>query len=314
MKKNFLKWLSAFMLVFLLSACNTDKEPAKQDDAKSEEQVEKTESYTVKDDTGADITFEKIPETVISLQPSNTEILFALGVGDKVVGATDFDNYPEEAKEIERVSDSMNINAEKIIALKPDVVIAYTIGEEEALNPLKDAGIPIFVIQSAASFDDVYGDIEQIAQVMGVKEKGEELIHDIRGKIAGVEKKLSSITDKKALYFEIDPTPYTTGKNTFQQEILNAAGVENVFGDQEGWIQVSEEEIIKRNPSIITTTANYLEDPIGDISGRSGWEQLDAVKTEQVFVLDPDITSRPGPRIGEAVELIAKTAYPDLFK
>lgn len=313
MPKNLMKWLSALMLVLLLAACNSAQEPEKQD-KDTEKQAPKTESYTVKDDTGTDITFDKVPETVVSLAPSNTEILFALGVGDKVVGGTDFDNYPEEAQNIERVSDSMNINAEKIIGLKPDVVIAYTIGEADTLNPLKDAGIPVFVIQSATSFDDVYGDIDQIAKVMGVEEKGKELVDDIRGKIAGVEEKISNVSDKKTVYFEIDPTPFTTGKNTFQQEILNAAGVENIFADQEGWIQVSEEEVIKRNPAIIATTVNYVEDPVGDIKGRAGWDQLDAVKSDQIFELDPDVTSRPGPRIGEAVELVAKMAYPDLFK
>ena len=105
------------------------------------------------------------------MQPSNTEILFAIGAGDKVIGATEYDNYPEQASKIERVSDSVTINTEKIIALKPDIVIAYTIGDENALKPIEDAGIPVFVIQSASSFEDVYGDIQHNFRSNGCERK-----------------------------------------------------------------------------------------------------------------------------------------------
>lgn len=310
MKKFKLLGLSTALAASLfLAACGANE---KEQAAPKEE----TQSYTVTDDTGAEITFDKVPEKVISLQPSNTEILFALGQGEKVVGVTDFDNYPEEAKEIKRVSDSMNINAEEIIGLKPDAIIAYTIGDENTLKPLKDAGIPIFVIQSALTFEDVYGDIEQIAEVMGVEEKGAELITDIKEQIAAVGEKVATIENKEKVYFEISPAPeiYTTGTETFQQEILEHAGVENVFADQSGWIKVSDEEILKRNPNTIITNVTYVENAVEELKSRSGWNKLSAVKNNKVFLVDSDVMSRPGPRIGEAVELTAKTVYPDLFK
>ncbi|MFJ5624915.1 ABC transporter substrate-binding protein [Peribacillus loiseleuriae] len=313
-------WLLALMLSFILvlAGCgnNNQTAPNKDNAPASEVKKEKDQSYSVTDDLGDKITFDKVPEKVISLQPSNTEILFALGAGEKVVGVTDVDNYPKEAADIESVSDSMNINAEKIIALNPDVIIAYTIGDEATLQPLRDAGIPIFVIASAATFEDVYGDIQQIAEVMGVKEKGNEIVDTIKNQIAAVAEKTATINNKKSVYLEIQPAPeiWTVGKNTFQQEIFEKAGVTNVFEDKEGWFIVSEEEIIKRDPAVITTTAGFIENPEQGIKSRTGWDQLTAVKEDKVYYLNADVMSRPGPRIGEAVEHVAKTVYPDLFK
>lgn len=268
------------------------------------------------DDRGVEIEFKEVPKTVVSLQPSNTEILFALGVGDKIVGATEYDTYPEEAQKIERVSDTMNFNSERIIALKPDVVIAYTIGDKDALKPLEDAGIKVFVIQSATTFDDVYGDIEQIAAVMDVPDKGNKLNEEIKAKIAEVQTKVKDVKTPKNVYLEVSPKPdiYTAGSSTFQQEILDAANVNNVFSDLNSWAKVNEEDVIAKNPDVILTTVNYTEDPIGEILGRDGWNTVKAIQNKAVLSIDTDISNRPGPRIGEAVELVAKAVYPELFK
>jgi len=314
LKKNRLvNWLVVLLFSFLLVGCGAEETTTVD---KQEEVVEKVTEYTVTDDAGNEVTFEEVPETIVSLQPSNTEILFALGVGDRIVGATEYDTYPKEALEIERVSDSVAFNAERITELNPDLVIAYTIGEEEALQLLEEAGLKVFVIESATSFEDVYGDIEQLATVMGIEEKGKEVISSIQTTIQEVQEKVETAASLKKVYYEISPSPdiYTTGSKTFQQEILAAASVDNVFSDQEGWIGVSEEDVIAKNPEIVLTTANYLEDAPGEIKSRAGWDQIQAVQNDSVFLVDGDVISRPGPRIGEAVELVAKTVYPELFK
>ncbi len=331
-KKSWLRLLIVIVFALLISACQAD-DPQTSEETSNEaaetpleenEQASKAENdtytaegdtYTVTDDKGTEFTFESVPETVISLQPSNTEILFALGAGEKVVGVTDFDNYPEEVQDIERVSDTVNINAERILELDPDVVFAYTIGEKESVEPLEKAGIPVFVIQSASSFEDVYDDISQIAAVMGVTEKGEQLIEDIRSQIEDVQEKVETIEDQKQIYLEISPAPdmYTAGKNTFQEEILENAGVQNIFADQEGWLKVSAEDIILRDPALIATTVNHVADPVAEIKSRSGWDEITAIQNDEVYALDPDVMTRPGPRIGEAVEAVASIAYPDHF-
>lgn len=316
MKKSYLLSGTLALAVFL-GACQSEESAETTNTAdNANPETEVAESYAVTDDLGNEVKLEEIPETVVSLIPSNTEILYALEEGDKLIGATDFDNYPEEALEVERVSDSVKFNAERIIQLDPDIVLAYSTGGPTGLEVLEEADIPVFVIESAASFEDVYGDIEQIAQVMGVEEKGEELIASIQGEIKDVQDKLAEVEQRKKAYIEISPLPeiYTTGDKTFQQEIMNHAQVENVFADLEGWPQLSEEEVVNRNPELIFTTVSYVENAVDEIKARDSWSEIAAVQNEQVFLLDSDITSRPGPRIGEAVKLVAETAYPDLLK
>lgn len=315
MKTTIFKILSIGTMALALGACQsntTETSETAETAAEPSEQVD----YTVTDDLGKELTFKEIPATVVSLIPSNTEILYEIGAGEKLVGVTDYDNYPAEAADVERVSDSVAFNAERIIELDPDVVIGYSTGGPTGFEDLEAAGIQVFVIESAQSFDEVYGDIEQISTVMGLEDKGDELISSIQQQIEDVQEKVASVEEKKEIYFEISPSPeiYTTGQNTFQQEILDHAQVENLFGDLEGWPQISEEEVIERNPKIIATTVSYVEDPIDEIKAREGWTDIEAIQNDQVFFLDSDITSRPGPRIGDAVELVAKTVYPEVFE
>jgi len=314
MKINLFNYLSIGAVALALGACQSDTTETAEPETATE--AEEQTNYTVTDDLDKELTFEKVPATVVSLIPSNTEILYEIGAGEKLVGATDYDNYPAEAGEVERVSDSVAFNAERIIELDPDVVIGYSTGAPTGYEDLEAAGIQVFVIESATSFEDVYGDIEQISTVMGLEDKGEEVISSIQQQIEGVQESLAAVEEKKQLYFEISPSPeiYTTGQKTFQQEILNHAHVDNLFADLEGWPQISEEEVIKRNPKTIATTVSYIEDPIAEIKAREGWKDIEAIQNDQVFFLDSDITSRPGPRIGDAVELVAKTVYPEAFE
>lgn len=317
MKLN-MKWVAPLAAALLLTACSTNEKVNSQpkDEVNQEQQGSNTnESYKVVDDRGVEVKFDAVPKTIVSLQPSNTEILFELGVGDKIVGATDFDSYPEAAQNIERVSTSTTINAERIVELNPDVVVAYTVGDEAQITQLEDAGLKVFVIESATKFEDVYSDIIQLSEVMGVESTGEQIVKDIQTQIKEVQDKTAKIETKKKVYYEISPSPdlWTTGSETFQQEIMDAAGVENIFADQKSWISVAEEDVILRNPEIIITTTNYIDDPIGEIMGRAGWDKISALTNKQVFLVDGDIMSRPAPRIGQAVQIMAETVYPELF-
>lgn len=312
-----MKWVTPLAAALILTACNTDESASDAPKVEaSEETLATVGPYTVIDDRGVEVTFDEVPETIISLQPSNTEILFELGVGEKIVGATEFDIYPEAAQKIERISTSMAINAERILELNPDVVVAYTIGDEAQITQLEDAGLKVFVIASATSFEDVYSDIVQLSEVMAVEETGATIVSDIKAQIQAVQEKTATLDKKKKVFYEISPAPdvWTTGSGTFQQEIMDAAGIENVFADQASWISVTEEDVITRNPEVILTTSNYLENPTGEIMGRAGWDQIEAVANKQVFLVDGDVMSRPAPRIGQAVEIMAEAVYPELFK
>ena len=314
-----MKWVAPVAAALLLAACGAEEEKASNELAKNQETVEQGQAagpYTVVDDRGIEVTFNEVPETIVSLQPSNTEILYELGVGEQIVGATDYDTYPEAAQKIERISTSTVINAERIVELNPDVVVAYTIGDESQITQLEDAGLKVFVIASATSFDDVYTDIIQLSEVMGIEEKGEEVVAGIKAQIAAVQEKTDTVGTKKKVYYEVSPAPdiWTTGNNTFQQEIMNAAGVENTFADQNSWLSVTEEDVITRNPEVIITPATYMENAVDEILGRAGWDKIKAVSDKAVVLVDGDVMSRPGPRIGQAVEIMAEAVYPELFK
>ncbi|HWL11711.1 MAG TPA: ABC transporter substrate-binding protein [Ureibacillus sp.] len=310
------KWLAPLAVSLFLVGCS-DSEKTTNDKSATEdkESTEQSGPYTVVDDLGTELTFEKVPEKIISLQPSNTEILFELGAGDQIIGATDYDTYPEEALDIERVSDTMTINTERIIELQPDVVFAYTAGEKPQVEQLESAGLKVFVIKSATTIDDVYGDIEQIGEVLNLDEKADEIVSDIEGQIKSVQEKTASIETKEKVYFEISPAPdiWSIGSGTFQQELIDAAGVENIYADQQGWFAVTEEDLITRKPEAIITTVSYSEDPKGEILAREGWSNIAAVQNKEVFELNANILDRPGPRIGEAIEQIASTIYPEIF-
>ena len=305
-------FLAVFLLIAVLAGCG-GKEDAATKDA---EDKKSGQSYTVVDGRGVEIEFEKAPEKVISLQPSNTEILFALGVGDKVIGVTEYDNWPEKVKDIEKVGSPTSFNVERIVELNPDVIFAYTMGGEEQVKQLEEAGLKVFVIQSPSSVEDVYKDINQIAQAMGVEDKGKELVENIKGQLAALKEKTDKIIQKKRVYFEIAPAPdiWTMGSGTFQQELIETAGVENIYADQKGWFSVTEEDIINRNPEVIITTVNYVDNPAGEIKSRQGWESIKAIKDGAVYELQADLLDRPGPRIAEAAELLAKTIYPEIFE
>jgi len=309
------KWLAPLAISLLLVGCSNSENTKKNDNGEKVGTTNESDSYTVVDDRGVKVTFDEVPDIIISLQPSNTEILFELGVGDQIIGATDFDTYPEEASKIERVSDTTTINTERVIELQPDVVFAYTNGEEAQIEQLESAGIPVFVIQAASTIADVYGDIEQIADVLQREEKANEMISTIKDQIASVQEKTATIEEKKKVYFEISPSPdiWSIGSDTFQQELIKSAGIENLYADQKGWFAVTEEDLITRNPEAIITTVFYSEDPVGEILGREGWSNITAIKNKEVYLLNADILNRPGPRIGEAIELMASTIYPDIF-
>src|SRR5690606_21703171 len=193
MKKSYLLSGTLALAVFL-GACQSEESAETTNTAdNANPETEVAESYAVTDDLGNEVKFEEIPETVVSLIPSNTEIPYALEEGDKLIGATDFDNYPAEALEVERVSDSVKFNAERIIQLDPDIVLAYSTGGPTGLEVLEEVDNCVFVIVSIAWFEGVYVDIQQISHVMGVEDKCENLVASIQVEVKYFQDKLAEV-------------------------------------------------------------------------------------------------------------------------
>ncbi|MDM5210065.1 ABC transporter substrate-binding protein [Peribacillus sp. NJ4] len=307
--------LTAGMMVGCSEATNEGKEKQETNHAKQE-----VFPITIKDATGEKVTIEQKPKKIVSLIPSNTEVVFALGLGKKVVGVSDYDNYPEETKEIEKVG-GMEMNTEMIVSLKPDLVLAHASSahnSNEGLQQLKDAGIDVLVVNDAQSFDQVYDSIDMIGQATGEHEKAKGIVTDMKTKLKDIQEKAKSVkeADRKTVFVEVSPSPeiYTPGKNTFMNEMLQIISAENAAAELDGWAKIDEESMIAANPDVIITTYGYYtKDAVSQVKGRKGWQDVNAVKDDQVFDVHSDLVTRSGPRLIEGVEELAKSVYPNLF-
>ncbi|HLR69470.1 ABC transporter substrate-binding protein [Virgibacillus alimentarius] len=276
---------------------------------------------TVKDALDNEITMEEEPEKIVSLMPSNTEISFALGLGDKIVGVSDHDNYPEEVDEINKIG-GMELNVEKIISLQPDLVLAHESGAEyskKALQQLRDADITVFVVTDAQSIESAYTSIKNIGTITGTEDKSDDMIKDMKEGFAEIQEKTEAIQDKdrQSVFMESSPEPeiFTAGKNTFWQELLTIIHADNAAKEQEGWVQLDPEAIVELNPDVILTTyGDYIDNPVDQVLDRDGWSNVTAIKEKQVFDIDADLVSRPGPRLVDGAKEMAKVVYPEIFE
>ncbi|MCG6795050.1 ABC transporter substrate-binding protein [Geobacillus sp. YHL] len=306
-------FLLAAVLVGCSGGANSNAQPAKKEEPKTEQAAF---PVTVKDGLGEDVTIKAEPKKIVSLIPSNTEIAYALGLGDKIVGVSDFDNYPEDVKTKTKIG-GMEFNVEKIISLKPDLVLAHASSahnSRDGLKQLKDAGITVLVVNDAKSFDDVYASIDLIGKATGTTDKAKQVIKDMKEKLAQIQEKAKQIpADKQAnVWIEVSPPPqlYTAGKGTFMDEMLQVISAKNVAGSLEGWPMVTEEKAVAYKPDVIITTYGGAK----QVFARAAWKDVPAVKNKRVYDVNTDLVSRPGPRLVEGVEELAKAIYPDVFK
>ncbi|WP_342431309.1 ABC transporter substrate-binding protein [Neobacillus sp. FSL H8-0543] len=332
MKAFFKKWglLSAVFLVsmVIIVGCGTQKQTT-QNEKNGEKEVSQQEidkksaqsfPITLTDDAGREVTIEEKPETIVSIQTSSTEIAFALGLGDQIVGVSDYDNYPPEALEKEKVG-AQDINVELVLTLLPDMALVtdyHYKTHPETLQQFEDAGINVIVIGSATSFENVYRNIDMIGTATGSETEANEIISDMKQRLSAIkEKAAEEITDKKKVWVEVSPAPdiFTTGTNTFMHEMLESIQATNAAEEHEGWVKLTEEEIVKLNPDVIITTYGYyVENPKDQVLARKGWAEVPALKKQQVFDVDSDTVTRPGPRLIEGVETLAELIYPEIFK
>ncbi|WP_282034584.1 ABC transporter substrate-binding protein [Metabacillus indicus] len=312
--------LILMLLAGILSGCaqGDQTQPA----GTKTQQAEKNEAsfpVTVTDDAGNEITLEEKPEKIVSLLPSTTEILFALGLGDEIVGVSDYDNYPEAAAQKEKVG-AQDMNAEKIIALQPDIAFLqdyHAQNHGEIIKQYEAAGIKVFIVGSQTSFDQVYTAIRTIGKATDTLDKADSIINDMDKKVASIKEKAKEVKDPKRVWIEVSPQPeiYTTGKGTFMNEMLEMIGAENVAASEEGWVKMDEEKIVSSNPdTIITTYGYYVENPAEQVLTRSGWNSIKAVQSKQVFDVNSDLVTRPGPRLADGAEELGRLIYPDIFK
>jgi len=273
---------------------------------------------TYTDDMGREVTINEIPQRIVSHVPSITEMLFALGVGERVVGVSDYCDYPEEAKSKTSVGNYFNPSIENIVALEPDLVL--TDGHSEGIIQLDELEPPInYLVIDPTDIDGVFADLELLGRVTGSEGEAEELIESMRDSIANVTALVARAPRPKVLYI-IDATeltfPWTGGHGSFIDAFITIAGGENIAAGAEGaWVQLSIEEIVNADPEIIVLPAKHgtaftspetlMEHPV--------WQETTAVKEGKIFIIDDDLVSRSGPRIVQGLEELARIIHPELF-
>ncbi|WP_078553206.1 ABC transporter substrate-binding protein [Bacillus alkalicellulosilyticus] len=323
------KWLMSLMMLMLafgiLTGCGPADAP-EQETEQAEPAVEETESQeetasaypvTLVDALKNEVVIEAEPERIVTLVPSVTETVYGLGAGEKVVGRSEHDNFPAEVLEVESIG-GMEFDIEKIISLQPDLVLAHESGVHsagEGIEQLKAAGITVAVVQNAHSIGQAYGAMRFIGEAIGKQAEAEALISEMQAGFGAIVKQSQEISEeeRQKVWFEIDPELWTTGQGTFQQDLLNIINATNIASEIEGWGQLSEEEIVAQNPDVIIGTWTYDESMVETIKSRSGWQDIAAIQNDRVHDIDTDIVSRPGPRLVEGVEQLAKLIYPEVF-
>lgn len=278
-----------------------------------------SKTTTMTDRAGNEFTTPKKMEKIISTAPSNTEILVGLGLGDKLIA---IDKYSDDIeginKDITKI-DFRNPDAEAIIGLEPDIVIASGHNQEGSEDPfkvIKDAGITVVYLPSSESIEGIYEDIDFLSKLTGTESEGKKIVDEMKSEVDKIKETATKIKDKKKVYFEIGSTPslYSFGNKTFLNEMLETIGAENVFAKEEGWISPSEESVISANPDVILTNEGYIENATDAIKKRPGFENVNAVKNNQVFLVDKNTTSRGSQNIVKALKEMAKDIYPDEYK
>ena len=256
-------------------------------------------------------------ERIVSLAPATTQILESLGILDLVVGVdTQTPQYVAGAQALPQF-DMMAPDAEQIALLQPDVVftsgMSYLDGNPYA--KLTELGICVVQVPTAESLQGIQDDILFYGAVLGKEEDAKAIVLEMQAQMEAVAKIGHTISEKKDVLFEISALPYlySFGQGTFLDEMIRLIGANNVFGDQTSWISVTEESAILSNPDVILTSVNYLDDPVGEILSRQGWDEVKAIQNQQVFAVDNAKSSLPNQYVVDALLQMAVAVYPEAF-
>lgn len=280
------------------------------------------------DDTGYTTSLAAIPNRIVSLAPSTTEILYALGLDSKVVAVTDYCNYPYnftawiEAGNMTSVGDFANPNMEVIASVSPDLILATGGVQAELVTTMRDLDYKVLVLDPP-SVDGVLRDIELVGNATGTRDTTMSLVESLRSRINAVAQKVGNAGSKPKVYYEVwyDPTSlWTAGSKAFQNELIEKAGGSNIFVDQDlDYFQSSAEAVIERNPNVILLPATGMGSgelfwgSIDEVKERPGWDTISAVQNNKVFQVDGDAIARGGPRVVDSIEELAELFHPELF-
>lgn len=299
-----------FALTLLLSACAPVINPTPT----------AAPQTSLKDGLGRSVTLNGPAKKIISLAPSNTEMLFALNAGSQVIGRDELSDYPEEAKKLTSVGGSMGkYNFEQIAKLQPDLVLASSLNTPEQIKTLEDLKLSVFVLTNPTTLEGMYQNLTTVGALTGHQADAQTLVAKFQERQKKVSDTLANLNDRPKVFYELDATdpakPFTAGANTFIDLLIRTAGGVNIAATLKGdYPQISQEELLAQNPDIILLgDAAYGMTP-DQVVKRPGWVSIKAVKENKVLAVDDNLVSRPGPRLIDGLESLAKLIHPELFK
>jgi iron complex transport system substrate-binding protein len=271
------------------------------------------------DDLGRSVVLNGTAQRIISMAPSITEILFAIGAGGQVIGRDQFSDYPPEAANVTDIGATYEaLNTELIVSLKPDLIITAEINSPEQVQTLEDLGLTVYQLGNPTTIEEMFGDMEFLAQLTGHEAEAAAAVESLKKRVSAVDEKILPLSSRFSVFYEVDGTdpakPFTAGKGTFITLLIERAGGYNIASDIEGYPQLSLEQVVAADPNfIILGDAKWGTTP-ESIAQRAGWANLSAIKSGQVVPFNDDLVSRPGPRMVDGLEELAQLLRPELFQ
>ena len=293
-------WILLSLVMLILVACGQNDQH-KQEDKQSNQSDSNSKEHSYK--------------RIVSLMPSNTEILYELGLGKDIVGVSTVDDYPKDVKKGKKQFDTMNLNKEALLKVKPDLILAHESQKgtsKKVLDSLEKNGVKVVYVKDAQSLDQTYETFKQIGKVTGREHEANELVDETKHNVEKVIKSVPRHHRSQSVFMEVSSKPeiYTAGKHTFFDDMLAQLDAKNSFSNIEGWKPVDKESIIKKNPDILISTEGLSKsDYYKVIKKRDGFRQIKAVKNGRIETVNGDEISRPGPRIDEGLKQLREAIY-----
>jgi iron complex transport system substrate-binding protein len=319
----FRKLLFAFLTASLLAACRPTQTsiPTAISTESAATEVLTVPSITLTDGLNRTVKLAGPAQRVVSLAPANTEILFKIGAGAQVVGRDETSDYPAEALALPTIGGYSGYNLEAIVALHPDLILAQGGGfnSPELVASLENLGLTVYVLPNPASLEDMYANLETVANLTGHESETAALVESFKRRVAAVDEKIMPLSYGPTVYYELDATnptkPYTAGPGTFVDQLISRAGGINIGAElQSQWAQISLEQLVVANPAIIILGDSAYGETPEKVAQRPGWGTLTAIQTGKVFPFEDNLVSRPGPRLVDGLEAMARLLHPGVFK
>jgi iron complex transport system substrate-binding protein len=267
---------------------------------------------TITDDAGRQVTIERSPTRIVSIAPSNTEMLFALGLDERIVGVDSYSTYPPEAEQKPQVGSYLEPDLERVVAAEPDLILATEAHLGTVLPELDALGLPTVVIEPT-DLDEVFSGMLLVGTIADTSPQAKQVVCELQARVDAVTAAVAG-APRPRVFFELSPDLYTAGPGSFVDDLISRAGGDNVAaGAAELWPQLSAEAVVSADPQVILLADHEAGVTAEQVAARPGWQNVSAVQQGRIVSLDSDLVARPGPRVVDGLEAIAAALHPDLL-